>query len=58
MQFRAPSTGKLTPARYPSFNLAEKHEGEVIDLIHERGRDVPLAKVRFEDGSISHIQQF
>ena len=29
--------------------------GEVIDLIHERGREAPLAKVRFEDGSISFI---
>lgn len=55
MQFRATSTGKLIPARYPSFNLAEKREGEVIDLIHERGRDVPLAKIRFEDGSISLV---
>lgn len=55
MQFRATSTGKLIPARYPSFNLAEKREGEVIDLIHERGRDVPLAKIRFEDGSISFV---
>ena len=55
MQFRATSTGKLIPARYPSFKLAEKREGEVIDLIHERGRDVPLAKIRFEDGSISFV---
>ena len=55
MQFRATSTGKLIPARYPSFTLAEKREGEVIDLIHERGRDVPLAKIRFEDGSISFV---
>jgi large subunit ribosomal protein L2 len=55
MQFRAAFTGKLTPARYPSYSLAEKHVGEVIDLVHERGRDVPLAKIRFEDGSISYI---
>ncbi len=55
MQFRATSTGKLFPAKYPNYGLTEKHEGLVIDLVHERGRDVPLAKVRFEDGSISLI---
>ena len=55
MQFRAASTGKLKPAKYPSFDLDDTHEGEVIDLVHETGRDVPLSKVRFEDGSISLI---
>jgi large subunit ribosomal protein L2 len=55
MQFRAAYTGKITPARYPSYGLAEKHEAEVIDLVHERGRDVPLSKIRFEDGSISYV---
>ena len=54
-QFRAVSTGKLTRAKYPGFSLSEQHEGIIIDLIHERGRDAPLAKVRFEDGSISFI---
>ena len=55
MQFRAAKTGKVAPAKYPNYDLTEKHQGEVIDLIHESGRDVPLAKVRFEDGSISFI---
>ena len=55
MQFRATTTGKLKPSKYPPFSLSEEHEGEIIDLVHERGRDVPLAKVRFEDGSISFI---
>ena len=54
-QFRAVSTGKLTCAKYPDFSLSEQHEGIIIDLVHERGRDAPLAKVRFEDGSISFI---
>jgi large subunit ribosomal protein L2 len=54
-QFRATSTGKLAPAKYPNYDLNEKHEGEIIDLVHERGRDAPLSKVRFEDGSISFI---
>ena len=55
MQFRVSATGKLAPAKYPSFELSENHEGELIDLVHERGRDAPLAKVRFDDGSISFI---
>lgn len=55
MQFRAASTGKLAPAKYPHFDLSEDHTGTVIDLIHERGRDAPLAKVRFENGSVSLV---
>ena len=55
MQFRATSIGKIAKARYPNFPLSEQHEGKVIDLVHERGRDAPLAKIRFEDGSISFI---
>jgi large subunit ribosomal protein L2 len=55
MQFRAATTGKLLPAKYPRFGLAEQREGQVVDLIHERGRDAPLAKVRFDDGSFSYI---
>ena len=55
MQFRAAVTGKLKPAKYPSFGLDDTHEGEIIDLVHETGRDVPLSKIRFGDGSISFI---
>ncbi len=54
-QFRAATTGKLNQAKYPDFSLSEQHEGTIIDLVHERGRDAPLAKVRFEAGSISFI---
>jgi large subunit ribosomal protein L2 len=55
MQFRAAVTGKLAPAKYPHFALSEDHIGNVIDLIHERGRDAPLAKVRFENGFVSLV---
>ncbi len=55
MQFRAAKTRKLSPAKYPNYALTEKHQGEIIDLVHESGRDAPLAKVRFEDGSVSYI---
>ena len=54
-QFRAAITGKLLPAKYPRFGLSEQREGQVVDLVHERGRDAPLAKVRFDDGSSSYI---
>lgn len=54
-QFRATTIGKLAPAKYPSFALSEQHEGKIIDLVHERGREAPLAKVRFENGSICYV---
>ncbi len=43
------------PAIYPRFALGEQHDGSVVDLVHERGRDAPLAKIRFEDGSTSFV---
>jgi large subunit ribosomal protein L2 len=55
-QFRSTSTGKVgKQAKYPRFPLGEQHAGEIIDLIHERGREAPLTKVRFEDGSVSFV---
>lgn len=55
-QFRATSAGKVgAKATYPGFALSEQREGTVMDLVHERGRDAPLAKVRFENGSVSFI---
>ena len=54
-QFRAAFSGKIAPAKYPYFDLAEDHAGKVIDLVHERGRDAPLARVRFENGSVSLV---
>ena len=55
-QFRSTSTGKVDArAIYPRFALGEQHAGEVIDLVHERGREAPLAKIRFEDGSVSFV---
>ena len=55
MQFRANATGKVAKARYPKFTLGEQRVGEVIDLIHEQGRDAPLSKIRFEDGMVSFV---
>ena len=58
LQFRVSATGKIAPAKYPSFVLSDNHEGEIIELLHERGRDVPLAKVRFNDGTTSFLPAF
>ncbi len=55
MQFRASKTGKIAPAKYPNLDPKVSHEAEIIDLVHERGRDVPLAKIRLDDNSISFI---
>ncbi|MBI3253413.1 MAG: 50S ribosomal protein L2 [Nitrosopumilales archaeon] len=54
-QFRATTIGKFAPAKYPSFTLSEQHEGKIIDLVHERGREAPLSKVRFENGSMCYM---
>ena len=55
-QFRASFTGKVgARAIYPRFKLGDQLEGKVIDLVHERGRDAPLSKIRFGDGSVSFV---
>lgn len=54
-QFRATIVGKIAPAKYPSYELSEQHVGEVVDVIHETGRDAPLAKIRFDDGKYAYI---
>ena len=55
MQFRASKTRKIAPAKYPSLDPKASHEAEIIDLIHESGRDVPLAKIKLDDDTISFI---
>lgn len=54
-QFRAQIANKISPAKYPVYGLDERHVGEVVDLVHESGRDAPLAKVRFDDGRYAYI---
>jgi large subunit ribosomal protein L2 len=54
-QFRAATVNKIVPAKYPTYSPEEHHVGEVIDVVHESGRDAPLAKVRFDDGKYSYI---
>lgn len=54
MQWRAPSKGKIAPAKYPLFNPEELVTGKVVDVLHERARSAPLCKVSF-NGSISYM---
>ena len=55
MQFRAAKTRKIAPTKYPDFALSESHTGTVTDLIHESGRDAPLAKIKFDDGRTAYV---
>lgn len=54
-QFRAVIVGKISPSKYPNFKFPEKHFGSVVDIVHERGRDAPLAKVRFDNRTVSYV---
>src|SRR5215813_12368461 len=54
-QFRAVTVGKITPAKYPNFRLDQSHSGVIVDIVHERGRNAPLAKIHFDDGTYSYV---
>lgn len=54
-QFQARKVGKLGSVGYPFYPLNEIHQGKVIKLIHERGRDAPLAKIIFDDNKVSYL---
>ena len=48
--FRSPSHLRVAPARYPTIPFDETFKGKVIDLVHDPGRWVPLAKIVLENG--------
>ena len=54
-QFRAIKVGKISPAKYHNFKPDKRRSGTVIDIVHERGRDAPLAKIHFDDGTLSYV---
>ncbi len=54
-QFRARKVGKVAPASYPPFPPDETHQAIVEDLVHERGRQAPLARLRFDDGTVAYV---
>ena len=51
LQWRAPKKGKVARARYPPV-VAETIRGYITEILHERGRSAPLARVELEDGKI------
>ena len=54
-QFRAIIVGKIAPAKYPNFKLDAHNTGRVVDIVHERGRNAPLAKIQFDQGRYSYV---
>ena len=54
-QFRARTAGKIAPAKYPAYPYSETHKGVVEDIVHERGRQAPLARVRFDDNTVAYL---
>ena len=51
MQYRAPSKGKIAPAKYPKMKYQENHIGKIDKIINERGRDTPLTRIKLDDGT-------
>lgn len=54
LQWRAPKKGKVAPARYPPIK-AETVKGYVTNILHERGRGAPLARIELEDGEVFYV---
>jgi len=49
MRYRSHNKGKIAPASYPFLDSNNTVTGIVKDLLHERGRSVPLAKIIFNN---------
>ena len=39
---------KLATAKYPKLQSSEQKIGSIVDIVHERGRDAPLARIQFD----------
>lgn len=48
--FKSPSHIRIGPAKYPQLDSTASFKGRVVELIHDPGRWVPLAKVVLENG--------
>ena len=49
MRYSSHNKGKIAPASYPFLDSNNTVTGIVKDLLHERGRSVPLAKIVFNN---------
>ena len=50
--FRSHTSGRQGKAAYKRQDFAERHgyaKGIVLDIIHDKGRGAPLARVQFKD---------
>lgn len=54
-QFQSRKIGKLDAVEYPFYPLNEEHTGKIVRLVHEQGREAPLAKVEFDDGKSAYV---
>lgn len=45
LQYRAPKKGKFAAVGYPFVNTEETIEGTIVNIVHERGREYPLAQI-------------
>ena len=45
MQYRAPKKGKFAVVRYPFVPAGQTTEARILDIMHERGRTYPIAKI-------------
>ena len=45
LQYRAPTKGKFAVVGYPFIATEQTVEGKVIKIVHERGREYPLAQI-------------
>ena len=51
LNWRAPKKGKVAPVKYPPLK-AELVKGYVAEILHERGRSAPLARIELESGEV------
>lgn len=52
--FRSPSHQRVAPARYPPLSPDTK-KGVIVELVHDPGRWVPLARIVLEDGTTFYV---
>jgi large subunit ribosomal protein L2 len=53
--FRAPSVGRVADARLPPLPSDASARGIVEEIVHERGRPAPLARIRLDGGSVFYV---
>lgn len=55
IQFRGPSKGKISPARFPKVSSEEEGKAVVTAIFDERGRSAPLAQLQYGRGRFTYI---